>query len=457
MKKKVEPDPTHCFDGFEQKLKNKETIMTQPKRKKDEKAELVKLIQSVIPGNFVKVLENSIQRIVEEEVSIVLGADPYQRSEARTNYRNGYRGRKEALGTGIGPVNISIPKLRKGGFYPSILEQYQRVDRALISIISDAYISGVSTRKMSHIFNDLDLSGIDRSFVSRCAAQIDAEVEVWKNRELDTRYAYIWLDAIYTKIRTERGVVSTAVLIAIGLREDGHRDVLGLHLGNKESYYNWKDFLQHLKARGLERSELWISDEHDGLIKAIEECFPGQQRQRCIVHWMRNAQSKVSKTDLMWMLPLLKDLVGSRTVDSFELAWKELINTAQAKGKDKLLDWLDSTFHEISVYLEFPPSHWSKIKSTNPLERLNEELRRREKCIRIFPNEDSCVRLFGAILQGYSEDWTSGKLYLSEPLIRIKENRKKPIALESKSDGLKPCSVGYASSTGLQPVAMRSL
>ena len=203
--------------------------MTQPKRKKDEKAELVKLIQSVIPGDFVKVLENSIQRIVEEEVSMVLGADPYQRSESRTNYRNGYRERKEALGTGVGPVNISIPKLRKGGFYPSILEQYQRVDRALISIISEAYISGVSTRKMNQLFNDLDISGIDRSFVSRCSAQIDAEVEVWKNRALDTRYAYIWLDAIYTKIRTERGVVSTAVLIAIGLREDGHRDVLGLH------------------------------------------------------------------------------------------------------------------------------------------------------------------------------------------------------------------------------------
>jgi len=152
----------------------------------------------------------------------------------------------------------------------------------------------------------------------------------------------------------------------------------------------------------------------------------------------------------------MKDLVGSRTVDSFELAWKELINTAQAKGKDKLLDWLDSTFHEISVYLEFPPSHWSKIKSTNPLERLNEELRRREKCIRIFPNEGSCVRLFRAILQGYSEDWTSGKIYLATPLDKIKENWMKPMPIEFAHDGLMPCSVGYASSAGHQPVAARS-
>ena len=267
---------------------------------------------------------------------MILGANPYQRSAKRTNYRNGYRERKEPLVTGIGPVNISIPKLRKRSFYPSILEHYQRVDRALISIVSEAYIAGVSTRKMNQLFEDLGLSNIDRSFVSRCAAQIDNEVKIWKNRRIDNRYAYIWVDAIYTKIRAEGKVNSTAVLIAIGLKEDGHRDVLGLHLGNRESYYNWKDFLQSLKARGLERSELWISDEHDGLIRAIEECFPGQLRQRCIVHWMRNAQSKVSKTDQLWLLPLLKDLVGSRNRESFELAWRELNRVVQAKGKDKL-------------------------------------------------------------------------------------------------------------------------
>ncbi len=161
--------------------------MTQQKRKNDGKAELVKLIPSVNPGDCVKVLEHSIQRIVEEEVSMILGADPYQRSAKRTNYRNGYRERKEPLVTG--PVNISIPKLRKGSFYPTILEQYQRVDRAIISIISEAYFAGVSTRKMNKLFVDLGLENIDRSFVSRCAAQIDKEVEIWKNRPLDNRYA----------------------------------------------------------------------------------------------------------------------------------------------------------------------------------------------------------------------------------------------------------------------------
>ncbi|MCK9342243.1 MAG: transposase, partial [Synergistaceae bacterium] len=177
--------------------------MTQPKRKKDESAELVKLFRSVMPGDFAKVLENSIQRIIEVELSEILGAEPYQRSDQRSNYRNGYRERKEPLSTGLGPISVSIPKLRSGSFYPSILKQYQRVDRALISIISEAYFAGVSTRKMNKLFIDLGLGNIDRSFVSRCAAQIDKEVEIWKNRQLDSRYAYIWLDAIYTKIRTE--------------------------------------------------------------------------------------------------------------------------------------------------------------------------------------------------------------------------------------------------------------
>jgi len=406
----------------------------------------------MVPGDFVKVLENSIHSIIEEKLNSVLGAELYQRAEGKTNYHDGYHERKEPLSNGLGLISVYIPKLRSGSFYPSILEQYKQVDRALISIISEVYFVGVSTRKMNKLFMDLGLESIDRSFVSRCVAQIDEEVEICKNRQLDGRYAYILLDPIYTKIRTEGRVDSTVVLIAIGLREDGHRDVLGLHLGNRESYYNWTDFLQSLKVRGLERSELWISEEHDGPIKSIEECFPGQLRQRCIVHWMRNAQSKVSKTDLLWLLALINDLLGSRTNEYFESAWREPNSVAQSKGKDNLLDWLDSTYHEISVYLDFPTAHWCKTKFTNTLERLDEELRRREKCIRIFPIEKSCLRLFGAILHGYSEDLISGELYLLEPLEGIRENLKKPIPFESPRDGLKPCSVGYASSAGLRPL-----
>jgi transposase-like protein len=220
--------------------------MTQLRTKKNKVAKLVKQIDELVPGSFINLLEKFVQIVIEAEYDMELGAESYERSESRTNYRNGYRRRKKPLNTAIGPMDISIPKPRKGSFYPSILERYQRVDRALITIISEAYFAGVSTRKMNQLFEELGVAGIDRSLVSRCAAQIDKEVEIWKNRDLDQHYVYIWLDALYVKVRTEQGVVSRAVLVAIGLRKDGYRDVLGLYLGNKESYYNWKDFLQSL-------------------------------------------------------------------------------------------------------------------------------------------------------------------------------------------------------------------
>jgi len=430
--------------------------MTQPETTKTELASLVKYIIELGPNNFAKLFEIVINALIEAEASYKLGADRYERSEGRTNSRNGYRRRKKPLKTPSGPIEVRIPKFRRGSFYPAILERYSRVDRAIISIICEAYYAGVSTRKMSQLFKDLGLANIDRSLVSRCAATIDSEIENWRNRQLDSCYAYIWVDAIYTKIRIDGAVRSTAVLVAIGVSEDGYRDVLGFHLGNRESYHNWKDFFQSLKARGLERSELWISDEHDGLIKAIEECFPSQLRQRCIVHWMRNVKSKVSKAELHWLLPRIKDLVNSSTRESFAAAWSELIKAAQARGKDKLLDWLDSTYHEITAYLNFPPSHWKKIKSTNPIERLNEELRRRERCIRIFPNDDSCIRLFGAILQYQSDDWISGYRYIVSPMEAIRENQKSPMTLAVKSDGIELCSVGYASYAELNPNAAGS-
>ena len=216
--------------------------MTQPKRSKNEMAEIVKLIHEAVPGDFVKVLGQGIQSIIDAELSAILGAKPYQRVEDRANYRNGYRVRKEPLSTGLGPVNLRIPKLRNGSYYPSILEQYQRVDRALISIISEAYFAGVSTRKMNKLFVDLGLENIDRSFVSRCAAQIDEEVEIWKNRQLDSRYAYIWLDAIYTKIRTEGRVNSTAVLIAVGVGAKKGNTALAIH---NEGFHKAKALLHH--------------------------------------------------------------------------------------------------------------------------------------------------------------------------------------------------------------------
>lgn len=407
--------------------------MTQPKQRKEKLSGLVKFFQENNPENLLNILEIGIKAVIEAELNNQIGAHSYERTKNRTTYRNGVRARKNDLETSLGKVSVAIPKLRNGSFYPSIIEKFQRVDRAMVSIIGEAYINGVSTRKMERLFYDLGIDKMDKSLVSRCSMAIEEEVLKWKERPLDRVYSYVWLDAIYTKTRDESGVRSTAILIAIGLKEDGYRDVLGFHLGKKESALNWKEFLQSLKKRGLERSELWISDQHDGLIKSIEECFPGQLRQRCIVHWMRNAMDKVNKSDSQWMLPLLQNIVSAENKDIFDIHWKELLVSARNFKRNQLVTWLEDTYEEISTYLCFPPEHRSKIKSTNPIERLNEELRRRERCIRIFPDERSCIKLFGAILQDTSENWTCNRIYLRNPLERINEYRIEFIKAENKS------------------------
>ena len=428
--------------------------MAQPKRKKDNYEELVKLIRQISPVNLQRLLEFAIGEFMEVELDEKIGAKSYERREGRNNYRNGYRVRKEPLKTGLGDLWIKIPKLRAGSYYPSILEHYNRIDRALVTVICEAYYAGVSTRKMEDIFHQIGMANIDRNVVSRCAQEIDEQVKKWKERTLDDNYVYIWLDAVYTRVREEGAVVSTAVLIATALREDGHRDILGFHLGNKESFYNWKVFLQSLKERGLQHSELWISDDHEGLNKALMECFPGQLHQRCLVHWMRNTLGKVQKSEHSWLIPLLKSVVNASTEEMFNFAWRHLLIVAEVKGKYKLREWLEESYDEISTYLNFPPEHWMKIKCTNVLERLNEELRRRERCIRIFPNENSCNRLMGDILQKYSEEWTSGRIYLTNPLEKIRAYREEKESGNLDPGVLEPCS---ASSAGLQNITDREL
>lgn len=397
--------------------------MTQPKSQNNQTSEIVKLLKANEPGNFLNALQFIISSLIEAELEHKINADHYERSESRKTYRNGYRDRKTPLKTGLGQISIRIPKIRKGSFFPSVLEKYSRIDQALISVIGNAYINGVSTRKMEKVFKKIGIEKMDKNIVSRCANELDSHVQEWKNRELDSNYAYIWLDAIYTKVRKNKRVISTAILISTGVKEDGHRDVLGFHLGNNESYNNWKDFLQQLKMRGLKRAELWITDEHDGLIKSIEECFPGQLRQRCIVHWYRNLKSKISSSEFSALKPYISNLIMSRNPEIFKKNWELFFEKAKICKNEKVFNWLEETYSEISVYIDFPTIHWPMIKSTNSLERLNEEVRRREKVIRIFPDEDSCTRLVGSILLDYSEYWTTSKPYMKSPLELILSNQ----------------------------------
>jgi putative transposase len=361
-----------------------------------------------------ELVSNSLQALIDEEASEVIGAQKHERSETRKVYRNGTRPRK--IISQAGELNLKIPKLREGSFYPETIIKYQRVDRALIYVIYEAYINGVSTRKMEKLFKSFGISGLDKSTVSRLIQPIAEEIEKWKNRELQGEYIYVWLDGIYTKIRENGRVRKAVVLIAIGLRADGHREILGLHLNKRESYYGWKDLIQNLKQRGLINVGLWIRDQHDGLEKAIGECYPGQLQQRCLVHFQRNAFDKLSPKDMEWFAPLFKILLNAQTNEASHGAWSEIKKQCIERGLESFLDWLEESEGDLFNYLTYPESHWSKIRTTNPIERLNEEIRRREKSIRIFPHEKSCLFLIGSILVQQSESWENGRIYISNDL-----------------------------------------
>ena len=397
--------------------------MAQLKLSKSGVDDLVKHIRSGDGMDFLYMLEFIVQSVIQTELEYLISAGYYEHTQDRSNYRNGTRKRKKGIKTGIGRIYPEIPKLRSGSFYPSFLKQYDRIDQALYNILAESYVNGVSTRKVQQLFEKSGMHDIDKSLVSRCGASIDEEVKKWRNRPLESNYAYIWVDAIYTKVRDDDRIRPMAVLIATGVREDGYREVLGFHLGNSESSQNWKEFFQFLKSRGLRRSELWISDNHDGIIRALDECFPGQQRQRCTVHWLRNVLSKLSKSEERKYLPLLKNIINSRTKASFRLEWETLIKQLELDRKYKLIDWLESSYEEIIIYLDFPPEHWSKIKSTNPIERVNKDIRRRDRVVVIYPDGKSCIKLVGALLQDISEKWLSGNEYLTNPIARIREYR----------------------------------
>lgn len=380
-----------------------------------------------------ELVSKSLQALIDEEASKVIGAQKHERSENRKVYRNGTRPRK--IISQAGELDLNIPKLREGNFYPEVILKYQRVDRALIYAIYEAYINGVSTRKMEKIFRSFGISSLDKSTISRLIQPIADEIEKWKSRELQGEYIYVWLDGIYTKIRENGRVRKAVVLIAKGLRFDGHREILGLHINKRESYYGWKDFIQNLKQRGLINVGLWIRDQHDGLEKAIGECYPGQLQQRCLVHFQRNAFDKLSPKDMEWFAPLFKNLLNAQTKEVSHDAWLDIKKQCIIRGLDSFLDWLEESEGDLFNYLTYPESHWSKIRTTNPIERLNEEIRRREKSIRIFPHEKSCLLLIGSILVQQSESWENGRIYLSSELDKALKTMEE-VKVGQRRDGI---------------------
>ena len=344
-----------------------------------------------------EILAAALQDLIEAELTATIGAAPGERSVERTAQRNGHR--PKLLSTPAGDVDVGIPKLRTGSFFPELLEPRRRVDRALWAVIMTAYITGTSTRKVDDLVKALGCdSGISKSTVSRICAQIDADVAVLRTRRLDHQpFVYVWVDATYVHVREHRHVVSKAVVIATGLRADGHREVLGVDVGDSENEVFWREFLTGLVDRGLTGVRLVISDAHAGLTKAITRCFQGAAWQRCRVHAMRNLLAAANHRQRQMIAALIRTVFAQPDADAARTQLRAVVDQL-APYAPTVAERLEAMEHDVLAYTAFPAAHWPKIWSNNPIERLNRELKRRTDVVGIFPDKASVIRLIGALL-----------------------------------------------------------
>ncbi len=359
--------------------------------------------------------ETIYQALIEAGLTAVIGAHPHQRTETRAGMRNGHRPR--VISTTAGDLELKIPRLRAGSFFPSLPGRRRRVDQPLFAVIMEAYLHGTSTRKAADLVKAMGAdSGISRSEVSRICADLDAEVAVFRDRSLAGQpFPYVFLDATYCKARVSHRVVSQAVVVATGVAADGHREVLGLSgVGDSEDGAFWTAFLRSLKARGLAGVQLVISDSHAGLKTAIASVLPGAAWQRCRVHFLRNVLAQVPKGSAEMAAATIRTIFAQPAPAAVR---EQLLVIAGMPGRQfpkagaMLLDAAD----DITAFAAFPPGHWKKIWSTSPLERLNKEIKRRTDVVGVFPGPEALLRLAGAVLAEAHDEWQAGeRRYLSE-------------------------------------------
>ncbi len=350
------------------------------------------------------------QELMEADVTDLVGAEPHQRTAGRTTYRNGYRDRE--WDTRVGTIELDIPKLRAGSYFPSLLEPRRRHERALLSVVQEAYIHGVSTRAVDNLAEALGIKSISKDQVSRICKELDAQVHAFRTRRLDGEFPYLFLDATFEKVRENGRVISMAVLIAVGVRSTGEREVVGVDVGPAEDHEFWLQFLRQLVSRGLTGVRLVISDSHLGLKQAVAQVFVGGTWQRCRVHFMRNALATVPKVAQQMVAATLRTVFAQpdqtsahetieRICRLFEKRYPQLVKVVQEAEVDVL------------AYYSFPLEHRRQIWSTNSLERLNKEVSRRCDVVGIFPNRASLLRLVGAVLEEQNDEWAVGRRYFS--------------------------------------------
>lgn len=345
--------------------------------------------------------------IVERERH--LKADRYERSPERTGYANGYKPKQ--LKTRVGKLDLLVPQTREGDFYPSCIERGQRSERALKIAVAEMYFQGVSTRKVKSIMEELCGFELTSSEVSNAAKLMDDELAQWRTRRIGS-YNYVYLDAVYEKVRYGGHVRDCAVLIAIGINQEGYRDILGLSVALSEHEVHWREFLSDLQQRGLHGIKLLISDDHAGLKAARKAILPGIPWQRCHFHLQQNAQSYVTTHDKKREVGnVIRSILTAPDIESARDLLARAIKTYEEK-MPKLAAWMEKNIPEGFTHFDFPEKHQRRIRTSNPLERLNKEIRRRTKVVGIFPNTESCERLISAVLMEKAEDWLSGWRYL---------------------------------------------
>lgn len=347
-------------------------------------------------------LERLLQELLEAQMTAHVGAAPYERSDDRRGHRNGYKPRQ--LKTRVGRLELRVPQDREGRFRTELFERYQRSEKALVLALVQMVLEGVSTRKVRRITEKLCGETVSRSQVSGLVSDLEAEVSAWRSRPLEGEWPYLVVDARYEKVRRERHVVSQAVLTVVGVSVAGYREVLGTYLGDSESETTWGEVFQDLKARGLSGVTYVVSDDHEGLRRAVERHFQGAVWQRCQVHLVRNLLAKVSKADRPWVLDGWRMVRDARTLSSAEARLGELVAALEA-GYAKVAAWLETAGAEALAVYALPPEHRVRLRSTNMLERWHEEVKRRTRVVRIFPNGASCLRLVTALAMETSEQW----------------------------------------------------
>jgi putative transposase len=340
-------------------------------------------------------------RLMELEVEGVTGASHGSRSSERMNQRNGYRDRPWE--TRAGTVELRIPKLRKGSYFPGFLEPRRMAEKALTAVIQEAYVQGISTRSVDDLVQAMGMSGISKSQVSRLCQEIDGKVSTFLNRPLEGDWPYVWLDATYLKVRQNGRIVSVAVIIAVGVNGDGRREILGLAIGPSEAETFWTGFLRGLARRGLRGVKLVISDAHEGIKGAVSKVLNASW-QRCRVHFMRNVLAHAGKSGRRVVSAFIGTAFAQDDAQSASGQWRQVADQLRPK-LPKLANLMDEAETDVLAYMTFPKEHRAKLHSTNPIERLNGEIKRRTEVVGIFPNEEAITRLVGAILLEQNDEW----------------------------------------------------